>query len=176
MIERATLRKAGCFTKPHGIKGEIGLSLSVDIFSHTDDPFIVCEMEGILVPFFIEGYRSKTAGAILVKLEAVDSGDAVRVFSHRPVYCPAEYAADHPPRDTEDKEGYAAYTGYTVSDKAHGPLGTITDIDESTANVLLKIDGGGKELLIPAVQGWITSVRHEERLLEVSLPDGLLDL
>ncbi|MDR1356915.1 MAG: 16S rRNA processing protein RimM [Tannerellaceae bacterium] len=175
MIEKATVRKVGYFTKPHGIKGEIGLVLSYDIFNHTDDPFIICEMEGIMVPFFIEEYRNKTANIILVKLETVDSEEAVRIFSHREVYYPLERMTDDVSGAAEDTDE-AGYVGYTVSDTIYGELGTITDVDDSTANVLYRIDNKGEELLMPAVEEWTVSVNHEKRHIEVSVPEGLLDL
>ncbi|MDR1344016.1 MAG: 16S rRNA processing protein RimM [Tannerellaceae bacterium] len=171
MIEKATVRRIGYFTKPHGIKGEIGLALSCDIFNNQDDLFIICEMEGLLVPFFIEEYRNKTNNIVLVKLEAVDSEEAVRVFSHREVYYPIDGMTDAG-EDTDE----AGYVGYTVSDTTYGELGRITDIDDSTANVLFRIDNKGEELLMPAVGEWTVSVNHEKKHLEVSVPEGLLDL
>jgi 16S rRNA processing protein RimM len=173
MIAKETVRKIGYFTKPHGIKGEIGLVLSFDIFSQTGDPFVICEMEGILVPFYIEAYRSKTATVVLVKIETIHSEEAVRTFSNREVY--------YPIRDTDDEEpmeagGWAKYTGYAVSDE-RGLLGEITAIDESTANTLWRINNNvGKERLIPVVEEWIVSVDHTKKQLNLSLPDGLLEL
>jgi 16S rRNA processing protein RimM len=173
MIEKDTVCKIGYFTKPHGIKGEIGLVLSFDIFSHSDDPFVICEMEGILVPFFIEQHRRKTGTVELVKLETVDSEDAVRKFANREVYYPRR---DVPEEEEPAGAGWAAFAGYSAFDSKHGLLGEITDIDESTANVLLQINHQGRELLIPAVDAWITSVDHPNKQLTLTVPDGLLDL
>ena len=73
MIKKEDVFKIGQFAKPHGIKGEITLLTTSDVFDDSDDPFIVCEFEGILVPFFIEEYRYKSDSSILVKLENVNS-------------------------------------------------------------------------------------------------------
>ncbi|MDR1938837.1 MAG: ribosome maturation factor RimM [Tannerellaceae bacterium] len=174
MIRNEEVFKIGHFTKPHGIKGEIGLVTAYDIFSHAGDPFLICEIEGILVPFFIEEYRSKTETVLLVKLETVDSEEAAREFSNCEVYYPLQALKE------EDRSvastGWAAYTGYTISDEAHGLLGEIRAIDESTANTLLQIDCREKELLVPAVEGWIRSVDHGKKQLTISVPEGLLDL
>ncbi|MDR1258476.1 MAG: ribosome maturation factor RimM [Tannerellaceae bacterium] len=176
MIEKDTVRKIGYFTKPHGIKGEIGMVLSYDIFSHTDDPFIICETEGILVPFFIEEHRNKTSSVVLVKLETVNSEEDVRAFSNLDVYCPLRDIEEEETDGQASKGGPADYIGYTVSDATYGPLGAIESIDDSTANVLFRIDNGGRELLIPVVEEWIISVSHKEKRLDMSVPDGLLDL
>ncbi|EJW91604.1 16S rRNA-processing protein RimM, partial [gut metagenome] len=68
------------------------------------------------------------------------------------------------------------FIGYGVSDENRGFLGTITGVDESTINVLLRVDYDGEELLIPAVEEFVTDVDHIGHLLTVSLPEGLIDL
>lgn len=55
-------------------------------------------------------------------------------------------------------------------------LAEITDVDESTINVLLQIDHNGEELLLPAAEELILSADHENKTLAVSIPEGLLDL
>jgi 16S rRNA processing protein RimM len=177
MIEKDTVCKTGYFTKPHGVKGEIGLVLSYDIFSHADEPFVVCEMDGILVPFFIETYRRKTDTVTLVKLETVDSEEAVRKFSNREVYYPRKDMKEDGTADERQTSGtgWADFAGYLVSDEKD-VLGEITAIDESTANILLQIDREGRELLVPAVEEWITSVDHKHKRLTLAVPEGLLDL
>jgi 16S rRNA processing protein RimM len=175
MIEKETVHKIGYFTKPHGIKGEIGIVLSFDIFSHTDNPFVICEIDGILVPFFIEEYRNKTDSVVLVKLDTIHSEKAVREFSNREVYYPLQ-DTEVKKQNTAGRGGWTDFMGYAVSDQIHGPLGVITAIDESTANILLQIDNENKKLLIPAVDGWIVSADRKNKRLNLSVPDGLLDL
>ena len=43
MIKKEDVFKIGQFAKPHGIKGEITLLTTSDVFDDSDDPFIVCE-------------------------------------------------------------------------------------------------------------------------------------
>lgn len=92
MIKKEDVFKIGQFAKPHGIKGEITLLTTSDVFDDSDDPFIVCEFEGILVPFFIEEYRYKSDSSILVKLENIDSELQAREFSNLEVYYPLDAA------------------------------------------------------------------------------------
>ena len=147
MIREEEVFKIGQFAKPHGIKGELSLVTNSDVLEDAEDPYIVCEMDGILVPFFVEDFRYKT-----------DTVDAV---------------------DEEDLVGdmtWDSFIGYTVTDVQKGYLGEITDVDETTINVLLRVDHKGEELLIPAVEELITEADHEARSLTVSLPEGLIDL
>ena len=51
MIREEEVFKIGQFAKPHGIKGELSLVTNSDVLEDAEDPYIVCEMDGILVPF-----------------------------------------------------------------------------------------------------------------------------
>lgn len=173
MIKKEEVFKIGQFAKPHGIKGEISLVTNSDVLDDAEDPYIICDMDGILVPFFVEDYRYKTDTVTLVKLEGVDSEPDARQFVNKEVF----YSLDAV--DEEDLVGdmtWDSFIGYTVTDERHGELGKITDVDESTLNVLLSIDYKGEELLIPAAEELITDADHEARRLTVSLPDGFLDI
>lgn len=173
MIKKEEVFKIGQFAKPHGIKGELALLTNSDVFEDSEDPYIVCEMDGILVPFFIESFRYKSDAVTLLKLENVDSEVRAREFVNREVF----YALDAV--DEDDLVGdmtWDSFIGYSVTDVQHGELGKITDVDESTLNVLLQIDYQGEELLIPAVEELITEADHQNKRLVVQIPEGLLDL
>lgn len=173
MIKKEDVFKIGQFAKPHGIKGEISLITNSDVFDESEDPYIICEIDGILVPFFIEEYRYKTDTVVLLKLENVDSEQAAREFANRDVYYSLDEVED---MDLVGDMTWDSFIGYCVSDEKTGELGYITDVDETTINVLLKINCHGEELLLPAAGELIVSVDHENKQLVVTLPEGLLDL
>ena len=172
MIRQEEVFKIGQFAKPHGIKGELSLLTQCDLFEEAEEPYVVCEMDGILVPFFVE-YRYKSDSVMLVKLEDVNSEEEARPFVNKEVFYPLDRVD---PADWVGEMTWDNFMGYTVVDAHKGELGAITAVDESTINVLLQINHHGEELLIPAAEELITAVDHEARRLEVSLPDGLLDL
>jgi 16S rRNA processing protein RimM len=175
MIKKEDVFKIGTFTKPHGIKGEIGLVTEYDLIGDSDDPCLICEIEGILVPFFIECCRTKTSTVVLVKLATLDTEEAVRALANQDVYYPLDALGEKEEEGDLDV-GWNILAGYSLIDEKHGELGKITDIDESTINILLQIDHQGEELLIPAVEEWIVSVDHRKKYLKVSIPEGLLEL
>ncbi|MDR1202745.1 MAG: ribosome maturation factor RimM [Tannerellaceae bacterium] len=173
MIKKDDIVPIGYFAKPHGIKGEINLILSGDVsFDEWDEPYIICEMDGILVPFYLEEYRYKSDTTLFVKLEHINSDEAAREFANREVFCPPEVVLDY----DDDRLTWSHFIGYKVFDNAHGLVGEIIDIDESTLNILLVINHNDNELLIPAAEELILSVDHDSKQLKVELPDGLLDL
>ena len=150
MIREEEVFKIGQFAKPHGIKGELSLVTNSDVLEDAEDPYIVCEMDGILVPFFVEDFRYKTDTVVLVKLEDVNSEEDARMFVGKEVFYPLDAV------DEEDLVGdmtWDSFIGYTV-----------TDVQK------------GEELLIPAVEELITEADHEARSLTVSLPEGLIEL
>ncbi|MDR2497096.1 MAG: 16S rRNA processing protein RimM [Tannerellaceae bacterium] len=169
MISKEKIRKIGAFTRPHGISGEIGF-----VGNNLPEPgvnnFIVCEMNGIYVPYFIEGVRSKTHAVQLVRLAAVGSGDAARRLSGKEVFRPTEAA------EAVDDASWAAFCGYLMEDETGRALGEIIDIDNSTINLLFVVDTGGRMLLVPAVEEWIMAVDNDGRRLRLKIPDGLLDI
>lgn len=83
MIREGEVFKIGQFAKPHGIKGELSLVTNIDVLEDAEDPYIVCDMDGILVPFFVEDFRYKTDTVVLVKLEDVNSEEDARMFVAR---------------------------------------------------------------------------------------------
>jgi 16S rRNA processing protein RimM len=173
MIKKEDVFKIGQFAKPHGVKGEISLVTDYDLFDDSKDDYIVCDMDGILVPFFIEDYRYKSDTVVLLKLENVDDEVAAREFSNRLVYYPLSKVE---PEELADDMSWNSLIGFEVVDKQHGLLGLVADVDDSTVNVLLKIISNGKEILLPAAKDLILSIDVKSKHLDVSIPDGLLDI
>ena len=172
MIEREELIKIGRFNKPHGVKGELSFTFTDDVFDRTDCPYIVCEIDGIFVPFFIEEYRFKSDTTALMKLEDVDNETDARAFSLLDVYFPKSYY------DTavEEEAPSDYFIGFTVVDSERGELGKIVAVDDSTENVLFEIDHEGRELLVPAVDEFVSEIDEENRRLYMTIPEGLLTL
>ncbi|MDR2763620.1 MAG: ribosome maturation factor RimM [Tannerella sp.] len=172
MIRKEDLFQIGQFAKPHGIKGELSLVTDYDVFDQTDHPYLVCEMDGIPVPFYIESYRPKGRSVILVKLEHVADLASAKNFVNRPVYYPLA-AMKH---ESEKEAGWHQFKEYILEDEQKREIGRVTDVDETTLNVLLRVDCSGKEILVPVREELICSVDRTGKRMVVSLPDGLLDL
>ena len=75
MIKKDEVFKIGIFNKPHGVKGEISFTFTDDIFDRVECEYLVCLLDGIFVPFFIEEYRFRSDTTALVKLEGVDTSE-----------------------------------------------------------------------------------------------------
>ena len=100
----------------HGVKGEISLVTDYDLFDDSEDDYIVCDMDGILVPFFIEDYRYKSDTVVLLKLENVNDEIAAREFSNRMVYYPLNKVEQE---ELTDDMSWNGLIGFEVVDKQH---------------------------------------------------------
>ena len=172
MIRPEEVYCIGKFTRTHGVQGEMSLSFTDDVFDRVDCPYLVCSMDGILVPFFIEEYRFKSNSVALIKFERIDTSEAASIFTNKEVYFPKAYA-----EQAEDGEySWQYFVGFEAEDVEHGYLGELVDVDESTVNILLVVGRScGEELLIPAQETFIEAIDHEKRLIKFNLPDGLLE-
>ena len=175
MIKREDLIKIGQFNRPHGIKGEISFTFTNDIFDESECKFLVCEIDGIFVPFVIEKYRFKSNVTALVKLQGIETDIQAKFFTNVDVYFPKQFVNES--ELSEDITSWDYFIGYTLTDDKLGEIGIITDVDESTINTLFIVERTGrKELLIPASEELIMEVDIENKKIRVTLPEGLVDL
>ena len=172
MIRKEEVYKIGLFNKPHGIHGELQFTFTDDVFDRADCDYLVCLLDGIFVPFFIEEYRFRSDSMALMKLEGVDTVERARTFTNVEVYFPVKFA--HELKDGILSWNY--FVGFTIEDVHYGKLGEIVEVDAATVNVLFVIEREREELLIPAHEEFIRSIDHERKLVFVELPEGLVNL
>jgi 16S rRNA processing protein RimM len=173
MIKRETVYKIGRIGKPHGIDGEVSLHFDDDIFDRTDADYLILDIDGILVPFFIDEYRFKTDETALMRFTDIDTQERARSLTGCDVYFPREHS--------DNGNGclsWAAIVGFHVVDSVSGkPIGEITRVDDSTINTLFDLRiPDGNDILIPASDELITAIDAEGRTVTMQLPDGLLDI
>ena len=170
MIKEENLREIGRFTKPHGTKGEISLLTDFDIAGIKGDAYIVCNIDGLWAPFFIDSYRERNATTTLVTFDKLDSVDKVKFLTGKTAFVPSECL---PPAD-KSVNSWSNLYGYTIIDEQTGTIGKITKVDESTSNILFSVDYGGKEMLVPAAL--IKRIAYETKEIYLLLPDGFLEI
>lgn len=172
MIKKEEVYKIGVLNKPHGIHGELSFTFTDDAFDRAECDYIVCMIDGILVPFFVEEYRFRSATTALIRLAGIDTTEKARMLTNIAVYFPIEYAEEATP----DEDSPYRFAGYLVRDVREGDLGEIEDIDDSTENTLFVVNRAGNELLIPARAELIVETDDKHRTITMNLPEGLLTL
>ena len=169
MIKREEVYKIGRLGKTHGVKGEISFLLDDDVFDRTDADYLILDIDGILVPFFIEEYRFKTDSNALMKFDGIDTQDRARDLTGCDVYFPRLLADED-----ETSVSWAELVGYSLIDSnSRKTIGEIASIDDTTINFLFELTDG---TLIPASDELIQHIDTKRHQIEINLPEGILEL
>ena len=169
MIKKEEVYKIGRIGKAHGVKGEVSFNFDDDVFDRVDAEYLILEVDGILVPFFMEEYRFRSDSTALVKFEDIDTQDRARELTNCDVYFPRDLADDE-----EEVLTYTFLVGFDIIEASTGmKVGTIASVDESTLNILFELEDG---MLIPASEELITDIDKDNKTITIALPEGILDL
>lgn len=172
MIKVEDVYRIGLINKPHGVHGELLFSFDDDIFDRMEADYIICMMDGILVPFFFESYRFRSDSTALIKLEGIDTEQQARRMTNVEVFFPKEHV-----EELEDNElTWSYFVGFLIKDVNEGEIGKVIDVDDSTINTLFVVDHNDTEVLIPAQEDFIVDLDREKRVITMQIPAGLLDL
>lgn len=154
-------------------KGEVLIKLD------TDEPELYTEMESVfleynenLVPFFIEKSSLQKSTLLRVKFEDIDTEEDAEDIIGCETYLPLSLL----PELDEDQFYFHEIIGFEVEDAAHGNIGTIVSVNDSTAQPLFEIKNGDKEILIPMNDEFIEKVDKKNKTIYLNTPEGLVDL
>lgn len=158
--------------RAHGLKGDVTLALDAEAPADFEDiKTIFIEVRQRLVPFFIESISLKGTKAF-VKLEEVNSREDAENLSKSPVFLPKASRPQSARGEFYDDE----VIGFEMTDTSHGTLGKITEILQAGPNKLLSVSYRGKDVLVPLNSPFIKEVNKQEKIMTVTLPEGLLDI
>lgn len=175
MINKEDTYRIGRITKTHALKGEVAMEITDDAFAYNDDcDYLICEIDEILVPFFIEAFRFKSDTTVLMKFYDIDFAEQARNLVGSEVYCDKKFAS----ADEDGNVSLEYFVGFTMQDSETGDvIGKIVDIDDNTENWLFVVERpDGSELLVPTQEEFIDELMMEDKIMTMCLPEGLLDL
>ncbi len=171
MIEKNECTSIGTITKSHGVKGELSISLNEGIYTDDfDSEFLLLNIDNGLVPFYIESIRNKGNKSLLVKLETIETEEKASSFSNTEVFV-------HNDDLIIDSEAPSAtLIGFQIEEAQKGNIGKIIGVQEIANNPLFEIDYNGTEILIPINPEFILSVDEENKVIQMELPEGLIEV
>jgi len=168
MIRQEEVYKIGRLGKAHGVKGEVSLQFDDDIFDRVDADYLILDIDGILVPFFMEEYRFRSDAVALVKFEDIDTQQRASELTGCDVYFPRALA------DEDEEPTLSMLVGFDLVEANNGKtVGRIAAIDDSTANILFELED---ERLIPANDDLIHDIDTKHKVIKMDIPEGLLEL
>jgi 16S rRNA processing protein RimM len=164
--------KAGFIMRPHGLKGEVTISLDPDSPAEWNDLDVVfVELNNTLVPYFIQTVSVRGDKAFL-KLEDVDTPEQAGLLKNHSLYLPKTYRPKPVGGDFYDDE----VIGFEIYDSNALLIGKVKTIERAGVNRFLIVDYQDKEVMIPVQKPLLKSINRSKKTITVNLPDGFLEI
>jgi 16S rRNA processing protein RimM len=165
-------RNIGKIVSAFGLKGDLV------VLHHLGKKLAVTKIKVIfleqkkdeLLPYFVTFAKKKGTDELMLKLEGIDSKEAVSKFLRRDVWIREEEIQLHTAKDNP-----IGWVGYQVNDQGR-ELGTVLEIIEQPHQVLCRLEMESKEVLIPVNEQTLVKIDHSSKTLMLRLPEGLLEV
>jgi len=163
----------GKIVRKHSFKGEVVIKLD------TDEPELYRNMESFfvehskdLIPFFIEESLLQKGNQLRVRLEGVDTEQDADAIMNAGIYLPLAFL----PKLTGTKFYFHEIIGFTAVDINYGDFGSITGINDATAQSLFEIEQEGTQILIPMIDEFIKEIDRKAKRVVLETPPGLIEM
>ncbi len=173
MMQKEECFYLGKIVKKHSFKGEVVIKLDTDepeLYRNLESVFV--DLGNNLIPFFIEKSSLSKSTMFRVKFEDVNTEQDADAIMRAGIYLPLNLL----PKLTGNKFYYHEVIGFTVIDTNFGEVGEIQSINDTSAQPLFEIDRDGNEVFIPMIDDFIKKIDRDNKIVEVTTPEGLIDL
>ncbi len=168
----AAYLKLGKILSAHGLTGELLLEHTLGKASSLKkvEVLFIEDYKKALLPYFVTSSRKKTADAVFISLEGINTRERAQQLASRAVWIPEELY-----HQLASKNAPANLLGYQIveNDKE---IGLITEVIEQPQQLVCKVFIQEQEVLIPLHEDTLLSIDHAAKKVIVQLPDGLLDI
>ena len=161
----------GSIRKTYGVSGALVIETSGTAFRFKKSwETVFIEIDGILVPFFIESWEQTDAATTIIKIDQFNDKESASGYVHMNIYCRQGDLAGQT-REIAVRQ----LQGYSIRDKKTGDIGIVKEYLEIKDNSLFLVSGKDKEYYIPANPDFITRVDARNNIIFMVLPEGLAD-
>ncbi|OIN59931.1 ribosome maturation factor RimM [Arsenicibacter rosenii] len=164
----------GHITKTHGVNGELVFFLDVDdpnVYEELES--VLIEVKGDLLPYFIESIAIVKGSRAIVAIEGIDTIEQASRLIKANLYLPLDNLE---PIEDNTRFYFHEIVDFRIIDSNEGELGTVTTVYNMDTQDLIEMSYQGKEVLIPINSDIVHTVDRTNKTLNVTLPDGLLDV
>jgi len=172
------MQKQDCFylgtvVGKYSFKGEILVKVDSDNpEDYTKLESIFVELSTGLVPFFIKKCQLHKSELLRIDFEEISNEQEADALIKKNLYLPLDLL---PPLEG-NKFYYHEIIGFTVNTESE-EIGQITAVLEQGPQALFQVETTDKKIhLIPIHDDFILEVDRKRNLIQVQLPEGLLDL
>ncbi len=164
--------KIGKIVAASGLKGELLLkhTLGKKTTLKGLTAIFTEDRTGSFFPWFISTTRLKNEEELYLKVDTIDTREQALPFVQKELWLPE---ADF--KKFAAKTAPATLLGYVILENTE-QLGTILEVIEQPHQLLCRLEIKGKEVLIPLHEESLEKIDHKKKTVQVSLPDGLLDV
>jgi len=139
----------------------------LDTFERLEYLFV--EIEGFLVPFFINALQVRSDITANIQLDFLDSLEKAKSMVGCKLFTWKENLMV-----TDEGFYLSMLVGFTLIEKSSGQIGPITAVDDYGGNQVLTVSYQNREILIPINEELIVKVDTENMVIIMELPEGLL--
>src|SRR6056297_2514398 len=172
-MEFNTSEQLGKVLKSHGKEGEIIVSLNKELpetFLKMESIFI--EIDGGVVPFFVDEIRMKSSETAILKLEDIDGIEQVNELIDCYWYLPKNVRDE---LNQVEYQPFGSLEGFTLIDQNDQKIGVVEGISDIPSNTLLQIRYKNRLIDVPANEETIYYIDKQKQILKNYIPEGLLE-
>jgi 16S rRNA processing protein RimM len=163
----------GKITRKFSFKGDLIIFLDTDApseYYHLDKIFI--KIKDRYIPYFFEEIFPYKNNSIRVHFEDINDENEAKMLINKEIYLPCNSL----PVLEGNKFYYHEIEGFKIKDKKVGELGYIKYVNDKSPQHLFVVDYNKKEILIPINDDLIENIDRKEKLINMNLPSGLIEL
>lgn len=165
----------GQLKKTFGVEGILRVSVRKVFEADFLDTSVIFVAEGgHKVPYFVEEIHSE--GELLIKLEDIDAKESATTISGNAVFLRKSDLKKAPLDSLVLLDDFLYLSGFTIKDETVGDIGSIIEVFEMPYQIMALVNYREKEIYIPINEKLITDVNHDQKIITMDLPEGLLNL
>ena len=163
----------GKISKLFAAKGSLLIHFDVDDpEEYLDLESVFVQMNGQLIPFFIDAIDLRHNNNAVVKFTDIDDTSMASMLISCELYLPIQML----PPLSGNQFYYHEVKGFRVIDEQHGEVGTIEEVLEYPHQAVFRVLFKNKEILIPVTDEIILAVDRDSKVIHTRTPEGLIDL
>ncbi len=126
--------------------------------------------KGSYIPYFITQCKAANDKEYIVNVEDIEMVESAKKLVSRQVYVDEAILRGY------EKQSPLLWIGFRIIDKQSGDLGPIDDILQTGNQWLAKLNYKNTEVLLPLIEQTIDSLDIKSKTINMTLPDGLLEV
>tara|TARA_Y200000002_G_C22361415_1_gene529235 strand:- start:71 stop:583 length:513 start_codon:yes stop_codon:yes gene_type:complete len=170
-VKDKKLFNIGKILKPFSYKGEVSVYSTIDLKKYNFSSLLL-KINSSLVPFKINSLKNQKINIYRISFDSIDSEIKSEKLRNVEIFCEKDELFEEDYKTSEIKQ----LVGYKLIDKNKKHIGEIVNIKHNYQQDLIEVVYIDKKLLIPYADEIIIQINHNEKVIIMELPNGILDL